>query len=163
MLGRERELQELFRIPEEVKQQLNSLLHNYNFSLMEADYVNPANYQTDLREFFQAMQCRRDKRRLKGLCQTESFQNLSRETEIIISAHLEKEKLFQQVEEGIPMCKALDDWIKEERENGRQEGAKEGVKQEKSRVLRRMLQAGLEEALIMQILNCTKEELAAAK
>lgn len=68
-----------------------------------------------------------------------------------------------QVEEGIPMCQALIDLRKEEREIGRREGAAQGVKQENERVLRNMLQAGLEESLIMNILNCTKEELAAAK
>lgn len=56
------------------------------------------------------------------------------------------------------MCKALDDWMKEEREIGRVEGKTE----ERYQTMQKMLQAGLEESLIMSILNCTKEEVVLA-
>lgn len=109
------------------------------------------------------MQYRGNLTRLEEMFHRVGREKLSRETEIVISAHLRNKKLFQHVEEGIPMCKALEDLSKREREIGRQEGAEQGVKQEKERVLRNMLQAGLEESLIMNILNCTREELAAVK
>ncbi|MCM1303086.1 MAG: hypothetical protein NC305_08520 [Lachnospiraceae bacterium] len=108
-----------------------------------------------MREFSQAMQCRRDLSRLEELFRKEDREKLSYETELVISAHLGDRRLFQQVEEGVLMCKALEDLSKREREMG--------AKQEKERVLRKMLQAGLEESLIMNILNCTKEEVTAAR
>lgn len=124
-----RKLRELFRIPKEAGQQLGRLLQDYDFLLIGAESVNVRNYHTDLREFFQAMQCRKEKKKLKELFQTEGFKNLSRETELVITAHLGEKKLFQQVEEGMSMCKALDDWMKEEREIGRREGQKQGQRQ----------------------------------
>lgn len=63
-------------------------LNEYNFPLIEADFVNPENYRTGLREFFQAMQCRQDRKQLAGLFQTERFQKLSIETVQEIVVHL---------------------------------------------------------------------------
>ncbi|MBP3474722.1 MAG: Rpn family recombination-promoting nuclease/putative transposase [Lachnospiraceae bacterium] len=148
-------LWEMFRVSEQVKHQLGRRLWDYDFPLIETEYVQPEKYCTDLREFFQAMQCRRDKKQLKELCQTERFRKLSRETERVIAVHLGNDRLFEQVEEGMPMCKALDDWMKEEREIGRAE--------ERHQTMQKMLQVGLEEDLIMSILNCTKEELVLAE
>lgn len=82
----------------------------------------------------------------------------SRKGERVIAVHLGNDKLFEQAEEGMPMCKALDEWMKEEREIGRAEGKTE----ERHQTMQKMLQAGLEESLIMSILNCTKEEIVLA-
>ncbi|MCM1216737.1 MAG: hypothetical protein NC331_05315 [Lachnospiraceae bacterium] len=158
-----RGLLELLRISPELRKQLGSRFQDYEFPLIEADCVDPKNYDTDLREFFQAMQCRGNLSRLEELFHKEGREKLNHETELVISAHLGDRRLFQQVEEGVLMCKALEDLSKREREIGRQEGTKQGAKQEKERVLRKMLQAGLEESLIMNILNCTKEEVTAAR
>lgn len=158
-----RELLGLLQLSPELRKQLGSRFQNYEFPLIEADRVDPKNYDTDLREFFQAMQCRRDLSRLEEMFRRGDREKLSHETELVISAHLGDRRLFQQVEEGALMCKALDDLSKREREIGRREGTKQGVKQEKERVLRNMLQAGLEESLIMNVLNCTKEEVTAAR
>ncbi len=155
-------LQEMFRVSEQVKHQLGGRLWDYDFPLIETEYVQPEKYCTDLREFFQAMQSRGDKKQLKKLCQTERFRKLSRETEQVIAVHLGNDKLFKQVEEGMPMCKALDDWMKEEREIGRAEGKTEGKIEERNQTMKKMLQIGLEENLIMSILNCTKEEIVLA-
>ncbi len=151
---------ELFNIPIEIRQQLGRFLRDYEFPLIETDLVDPGNYDTELRELFQAMQCRRDLARLEEMFYMENSRSISRETELVIAVHLGKKKLFQQVEEGMSMsmCKALKDLRNEERAIGRQEGAEK----EKKRMLQKMLQAGLAENLIMSILNCTKEELAAA-
>ncbi len=171
-----RKLLELFGIPKEIRQQLGRFLRNYEFPLIEANSVDPENYDTDLREFFQAMQCRGDLARLEEMFRMENGRSISRETELVIAAHLGNKLLFQQVEEGMSMsmCKALKDLRNEERAIGRQEGQKVGQKkgrregirigrqEERFQTMQKMLQAGLAENLIMSILNCTKEELAAA-
>lgn len=155
-------LREMFRVSEQAKRQLGRILHDYDFPLMEADFIHSENYRTDLREFFRAMQCRRDKMRLRELFQTEQFRKLDRETERVIAAHLGNNRLFEQVEEGMSVCKALDDWMEEEREIGRKEGIETGRRAERCQTLQKMIQAGLEEHVIMDILSCTKEELALA-
>ncbi len=66
----------------------------------------------------------------------------------------------------MPMCKAMEDICLEERELGRKQGKAEGIEvgkmEERFRTMQRMLQAGLSENLILNIMDCTKEELAAA-
>ena len=66
--GRNR-LSELFRIPGILREQMGTRLPDYRFILVEADYVKAEDYRTELREFFQAMQCRKDKEKLRRLCQ----------------------------------------------------------------------------------------------
>ena len=105
------------------------------------------------------MQCRRDRGKLKRLFQTEEFQRLSTETEYTIARHLHIEKLIHKMEkEELPMCKAFDDLMKEERREGKREGRRE----EKIRIIRQMIKEGLDESLIRKMTKCTKEELAVA-
>ena len=160
-------LAELLRISQKVASQSGVLFNDYGFPLMEADYIDVRNYHTDLREFFQAMQCRGDRKRLEELIRLERFQKLSHETEVVISAHLNNKVLLRKVEEeGEPMCKALDEWLKEEKQNGRKEGRKvgrkEGKQEERIRILRSLLREGLDEQIIMRVTGCSREEYAAA-
>ncbi len=167
-------LQEMFRLSEQVKRQLGKRLLDYDFPLMEADAICAENYHTDLREFFQALQCRGNLAGLEELFQKERFQSLSRETQCVIAAHLGNNRLYKEVEEGVPVCKALDDLCKRERTIGREEGEQigrkkgieegigEGIIRERFQIIQKMLQAGMEETLIISILNCTKEELELA-
>ena len=84
------------------------------------------------------------------------------------------------------MCKAVDDWLADERNKGRMEGIregemkgelkgvkkgikegkkkgkKEGKKEEKLQIIKRMQAEGMEESLIRRVTKCTKAELEAA-
>lgn len=167
--GRQKLLQ-MFHLPEEIRSWMKTNIQNYNFILMEADYENPASYQTDLKEFFRAMQCRRDKEQLRRLFQTEEFRYLKPETEWTIAVHLHIKGLMQKMKEEIPMCKAFDDLTKEWKQEGKIEGIKEGIKEgkakgrkeEKIQIIRRMVKEGLDEALISRTTGCTKKEFAEA-
>ena len=118
---------------------MKARLHDYDFLLIEADYVNPEDYSTDLRQFFQAMQSRRDRKRLKGLLESEDFRNLEPAAEQAIAAHLHVKKLFCRMnKEGISMCQAFDELMKEERLNGKREGEKAGKKKERFSIVRKM-------------------------
>lgn len=154
-------LREMFRIPERVKRRLGRMILDYDFPLIEADAVRAGDYHTDLREFFRAMQCRGNLNRLEKLFQEERFQKLSGETQRVIAAHFGNDRLFQEVEEGMSMCKALDDLCERERAIGREKGIEEGRMKERFQNMQRMLQAGMEETQIMDILDCTREELYA--
>ncbi len=162
----EHQIREMFRIPAAVEKQLDGLLRSYEFPLLEAEAIEYEKYSTDLREFFQVMQCRRNKKQLRELFNQESFRRLGRKTEQVIAAHLNNRKLFERIEEGMPMCKAMEDICLEERELGRTQGKAEGIEvgkmEERFRTMQRMLQAGLSEKLILNIMDCTREELAAA-
>lgn len=159
-----RSLSQMFRMPVELRKTLGLNLHDYDFPLIEADYVRPEDYRTDLKEFFRTMQCRRDRDKLRELFHTESFQRLSPETERTIARHLHIKSLVYKIEkEELPMCKAFDDLMKEERREGKKEGRQEGKREEKIRIVRQMIREGLEEPLIRRITKCTREEYAAAE
>lgn len=109
----------------------------------------------------------RGREKLEELIRLERFQKLSHETEVVISAHLNNKVLLRKVEEeGEPMCKPLDEWLKEEKQNGRKEGRKvgrkEGKQEERIRILRSLLREGLDEQIIMRVTGCSREEYAAA-
>lgn len=119
----------------------------------------------------QAMQSRRDRKRLKGLLESEDFRNLEPAAEQAIAAHLHVKKLFCRMnKEGISMCQAFDELMKEERLNGKREGRREGKregekagkKKERFSIVRKMHKKGMEEALIRELTGCTKKEFAAA-
>lgn len=154
--GRKR-LSDLFQITDRDRNLLERNLQDYAFPLIEADYVNYEDYQTDLKEFFQAMQYRQDRAKLRQMFFSENFVNLQPETEQVIAAHLQVKQLIQKMrKEELPMCRAFNELMKEERQNGRREGKRE----EKSSIVRRMIQEGMAEELIIKIAECTREELA---
>lgn len=134
-------------------------VREYGFPLIEVQKVTPEAYQTDLREFFQAMHCRGDRKHMMQLLQTEQFQKLSDETEQAIAVHLYMKGLTEKMEkEGMSMCKAIREWMEEERK----EGKIEGLKEEKLYIIRRMIDEGLDEQFIRKITQCSKAELVAA-
>ncbi|MDE6675937.1 MAG: hypothetical protein K2K19_14195 [Acetatifactor sp.] len=164
-------LTQMFRLSAKCRELLGANLHDYDFPLLEADCVDSGYYRTDLKEFFQAMQCRRDKAKLRELFQTDAFQNLSPETEQVIARHLHIERLVHKMEkEGLSMCKAFNDLMDEKmqegkavgRKEGKKEGRKEGKREEKIRIIRQMIKEGLDEALIHRTTRCTREEFSAA-
>ncbi len=162
-----RKLSELFQIPEEMKELLGSRVPEYDFQLTEADYVNADACRTDLREFFRALQCRKDKKKLAELLRSERFRNLKPETAWVIAVHLDRERLTDKMKkEGMDMCQALDELMEDKRCEGRLEGKREGrlagKKEEKTVIINRMLQEGMDRALICRIADCTEEEMELA-
>lgn len=166
-----RRMTQMFGLSAECRTLLGANLHDYDFPLLEADHVAPGYYRTDLKEFFQAMQCRRDKAKLRELFLTDAFRHLSPETERVIAEHLHVARLIHRMEkEGLPMCKAFDDLMDEKlqegkaagRKEGRKEGREEGKREEKIRIIRQMIKEGLDEPLIHRTTRCTREEFSAA-
>ncbi len=162
-----RRLTQMFRLSAKSRKLLEGNLRDYDFPLLEADYMNPEYYRTDLRDFFRAMQCRRDKAKLKELFLTDAFQRLGPETEQVIARHLHVSRLVHKMEkEGLSMCKAFDDLMGEKLQEGkavgRKEGRKEGKREEKIRIIRQMIKEGLDETLIHRTTRCTREEFSAA-
>ncbi|MCM1201331.1 MAG: hypothetical protein NC312_08880 [Bacteroides fragilis] len=132
-------------------------------------------FETDLREFFQALQCRKDKKKLNELCRSERFRNLRPEAVQAIAVHIDRTRLMPKVKkEGVTMCQAFDELMEDMRQEGIREGEAKGLKagikeglQEGERkgkisIIRRMLAEGLDETLICRVARCSEEELAAA-
>ena len=67
-------------------------VQNYSFMTLEADYVNPEDFKTDLRFFFKAMQCRKSKQKLKSFIEEIETQDVPAQTQQMIVLHLGNKK-----------------------------------------------------------------------
>lgn len=154
-----RTLSGLFQIPDKIKDRINGGIPEYDFFLAEADHINVEEYETDLREFFQAMQCRKDKKKLNELCHSEEFRHLDPETVRAIAIHIDRKKLMSKVEkEEVSMCQAFDELM----EDKKLEGIKEGRKEGRLSIISHLLAAGMEESQILKITQCSEEEILLA-
>ena len=153
-------LSDLFQVPDKIKKQIGCRIPEYDFCLIEADYINAEDYETDLREFFQIMQCRKDKRKLNELCHSEKFRNLDPETMRAIAIHIDRKGLLPKMEkEGVILCQAFDELMEDKKQEGIQEGIKEGERKCRISIIRRMLEAGMEGSQIRSITQCSEEEI----
>lgn len=127
----------------------------YGLCIIESDYVNPDNYETDLKEFFQALQCRNDKGRLRELFSREAFQNLSAEAQRAILVTLKLDAVIVKKErEGISMCRAFEELMQDQWEGGREKGKEEGKEEGENlfaELLKRMLSENREEDVRLAI------------
>lgn len=141
-----RKLSELYRVSEEIEGLMRTMLPDYGFSLLEAEA-----FETDLKEFFQAMQCRNDKKKMRELLQTERFRQLKEETAWAIAAHLDRKRLIPKIkEEKSDMCNAIEEIF----EDGKIEGRRV--------IIQNMLREGMEQEFIRRITGCSEQELASA-
>ncbi|MDD6734312.1 MAG: hypothetical protein PUE21_07215 [Lachnospiraceae bacterium] len=84
------------------------MIQNYSVPVIEAEYINPSYYRTDLNLLFLAIKYRKDKEKLRNLFLQDSFQILSPEAQRMISISLKIEELENKViEEGKNLCQAF--------------------------------------------------------
>lgn len=120
-------MRDMFHISEDDKKYISDKVLNYSFPILEADYVNPNDFNTDLNQFFRAMQTRNDKDKMYELLTSKEFQNISRELNEVISVHLGEKEIEQKViEEEKTMCKAIREMKKDAKKEGKIEGIAEG-------------------------------------
>lgn len=94
------------------------------------------------------------KKKLSELFRTEEFLKLKEDTEWAIAVHIDRKKLTVKMEkEGLRMCQAFDELMKDKKA--------EGKKEERARIIRHMMQEGMEQNMIQKITKCSKSELAA--
>lgn len=153
-------LSELFGIDDELKELLGDIMPDDHIRVVEADYVDPEQYSTELRAFFKAMQCRKNKKELYELMRTEEFQQLSGEAQEAIASHLKNPKLLKKMKEekNMEMCQAF----RELEEDWQNEGMEKGIKEGKLQVVRQMIKEGLDKAIILKCTQCTEAEYAKA-
>lgn len=125
-----RRLKEMLEVPKELKECSEEYLQDYKICVIEADFVDAGAYWTDLKEFFQALQCRNDRERLRELLGSEGFRNLERETEMAIAVNLSLKPIIRKIEEEEKgMCRAFEELMMEQEEIGIEKGKSEGIKE----------------------------------
>ena len=158
--GRQK-LSELYNIPKEMQKILGDRLPDYRFTLAEADFLDAGDFKTDLKEFFAALQCRNDKRKLKELITTERFRRMKEDTAWAVAVYLDRKWLTAKIEkEGLNVCKALEELLQDERMEGRSEGILEGEREERISIIRNMIREGLDQEMICRVTGCTTKELS---
>ena len=136
----------MHKIPENIIPFVYDKIPNYGFVLIEADYVNPDMFKTDLRQFFMAMQARNNKDRLFSLLLSEEYSNLPRETQQVICIHLGYKELIPRIiKEDVDMCKAIRDMLRDVKNEGITEGHAAGLTEGRAAGLTEGRAAGLTE------------------
>lgn len=125
-----RRLKEMLAVPKELKECSGEYLQDYRICVIEADYVDAEAYRTDLKEFFQALQCRNDREKLRELMRSDGFRNMERETEMAIAVNLNLKSVIRKIEEEEKsMCRAFEELMMEQEEIGIEKGRSEGIKE----------------------------------
>lgn len=115
---------------------------NYCMPLRCAEYdltdLDENIFETDLREVIGMAKRKGDKEALQRYCEDHADRlcSLAEDAYDLVCAllnqktlTLKKESCYNAETEDLNMCKAMEDWAKEEREKGKKEGKKEGEKQ----------------------------------
>lgn len=125
-------------------------------------------FHTEVRQFFQALICRKNKEKLEELIGTSAeYQNLSVETFEMIVNFLGMRKLWKLRKQfkssdqkgGYNMCQAIREWSAEERAIGRGIGLAEGIEQG----IERGIEQGLERMIVDNLEERKSEEIIIKK
>lgn len=123
---------------EGMDESLQQFLENYRLHVVNLTDLDENKFETDLREVIGMAKCRGDKEALQKYCEdhADRLRNLNEDIYDLICAllnlrslKLNKENYYNTETEEVNMCKAMEDWAKEEQEKGRKAGKKEGKKE----------------------------------
>ena len=144
-----------------IPEKLQKLVQDYSIHLINIREWKDTNvFQTDLKQVFDFIRYSENKDMLKALVEKdENFSNLREDTYDVIEKYgkvkgLNKEK-YKGKDGKIDMCKAMDDWAKEEREIGLREGHDSGIQF----VVENMIKEGVEDEDIIRFTKCSRELL----
>lgn len=113
----------MLEIDSEMPECAERFIQDYKIQVVDADFVDPKDYRTDLKEFFMALQCRNNRKKLRALLQSDEFQHLEQETEMAIAVNLNLKPIITKMEEEeISMCKAFEELMIEQEELGMEKG-----------------------------------------
>lgn len=154
---------------------LRKLLADYRLRIYNLTDLDETRFETGLRELIGMMKCRDSRVRMQAYCKAhvDRFENMDDKTYdlICIMLHIKnlaaKKESCREQGRRINMCKAFDDWAKEEQKKGevrgRREGKKEGKKEGEKRLaalMDRLLGEGrLEDAKKAAISARTRQKL----
>ena len=129
-------------IPDEFK----GLVNDYPIHLLEIKKIEDTSvFKTDLKQVFDFIRCSEDKEKLKALVEgDEAFQNMDEAAYDMAVSHanatqmIEKKK-YRERGGKVDMCKALEDWMEEERMLGIEQGIEQGIEKGIEQVIKNML------------------------
>lgn len=158
-----RKLSELYPVSAKTEEAMRERLPDYEFPVLEADFMDPDSFRTDLKEFFQAMQCRADKKKLGKLSKEQRFRQLDDETAWVVAVYLDRKRVAEKMEkEGLGMCQALEELLADEKAEGIKKGRAEGIEKGRNSIIRNMIQQGLDQEFICRVTGCSQQEFASA-
>ena len=144
-----------------IPENLQKLVQDYRIHLINIrEWRDTSVFQTDLKQVFDFIRYSENKDMLKALVEKdENFANLKEDTYDVIEKYgkvkgLNKEK-YKRKDGTVDMCKAMDDWAKEEREIGLREGRYSGIQF----VVENMVKEGVEDEDIIRFTKCSRELL----
>jgi hypothetical protein len=119
-------------------------------------------FQTDIAEVFDFIRYSNDKEKLKELVESKSyFQHMEEDAfDVAVNYSCAQELGFakEEYEEGgrVNMCVAIQEMMKDSRDEGILEGRREGVLEGRQKIVRNMLLRGMSDEDIMAIAECDK-------
>ena len=139
---------------------LKELFQEYQIHIFSVSELNEELFQTHLRELIGLMKCRRDKQAMQRYCRkhADRIRKMDSATYDMVCTMLNLDTLQEKKEEyknreeqeEYNMCKAMEEWAAESREEGRLIGLAEGEKlgeQQLASLIRKLLQTGRQEDL----------------
>ena len=120
-------------MPEEIREEVKSYCNDFHVNLLDINHPeNSEKFRTDLREVFGFLLRQNDKKALKEYVENnDNFRHLKEDTyDLIVTLSNSKDIMVKKeeccTEGGYDMCRALQEWLEEERAAGRQKGLREG-------------------------------------
>lgn len=146
---------------DEIPKNLKNLVQNYNINLINIrEWEDTTVFRTDLKQVFDFIKYSTDKEKLKTLvAEDKNFAHLEEDTYDVIEKYGKVKGLSKEnyrCEGGkIDMCRAMEDWAKEEREIGHDSGIRF--------VVGNMLKEGMADEEIIRFTQCSRELLEELK
>ncbi len=144
----------------DIPDSIRGMVSNYKTHVIDVRRMTDRDtevFRTDVRQVFDFIRYSEDREKLAQLVEQDTrYQNLGEEAYRMMAEHTYTKSLLQrtadyQNEEGeVNMCKAIDDWLQEKRE----EGIQEGIQKERRTIIANMLKCGMDETQICELAEC---------
>ena len=155
---------------------LQEMVQDYKINLIEIRKLEDTSvFKTDVRQVFDFIRYSEDKEALKKLIETEpAYQSMEEDAFDVMVQYANAEELVGRKEEyekegKVDMCRAITEWLAEEREagiqtgiqrgiqTGIQKGIQTGIDDKTKNVVINMLKRGMSDKDIIAIAECTQE------
>lgn len=156
----------------DIPKHLQEMAQDYRINLIEIrKFEDTSVFKTDVRQVFDFIRCSEDKNALKELMEGDAYyQNMEEDAFDVVVQYANATELVGLKEhyrkEGkVDMCRAITEWIAEEREAGMQAGREaglqagrvEGIEEKTRTIVTNMLKRGMPDADIRALAECEQK------
>jgi hypothetical protein len=123
-----------------MREEFLGLVNDYPLHLLNVREIDTSVFTTDIRQVFDFVRCSGDRHKVNELINGDgAYSSVDEEALEVMAlygnaAELMKLKKYRDDEGRIDMCKGIQDWLADERNEGRSEGLLEGQRQERARI-----------------------------